>query len=124
LRRRREQTERIEVEADALIENFGRDAYGEARWREQTASSDIMANEWNRVALAVASKIGQPVPDDTASRSATAADLTADHKLGDLRPIALPSLDRLLVGLRRILRGRWRVGRLDDFASCVWSQLE
>ena len=42
LRRRRERVERIEDEAGELIRLLGGDAYGEARWREQTASSDAM----------------------------------------------------------------------------------
>jgi hypothetical protein len=105
LRRRLEQAERIEIEADALIETFGRDAYGEARLREQTASSDSMADEWNRVALAVVHKIGQPVPSDRTTRSAVHEDFTVDHKVGDSRA-RTPPLDRLLVRLRRILDAR------------------
>jgi hypothetical protein len=45
LRHRRERTERIEAEADALIDSIGRAAYSEARWREQTASCNFMADE-------------------------------------------------------------------------------
>jgi len=40
LRRRREQTERIEAEADALISNLGDGAYSEARRRARESSID------------------------------------------------------------------------------------
>ncbi len=42
LRRRRDQAERIEVEADALISDLGDGAYSEARRRAREASSDEM----------------------------------------------------------------------------------
>ena len=61
LRRRRERLERVEAEANALILDFGATAYSQARRREHEASSDAMAREWNRVALAVARKTGQTV---------------------------------------------------------------
>ena len=61
LRRRRERGERIEAEAEELIRLLGGDAYGEARWREQTASSSVMAQEWNLIALAIARQTGRPV---------------------------------------------------------------
>ena len=46
LRRRREQAERIEAEADALIGDLGNGAYSEARRRAREASSDEMEREW------------------------------------------------------------------------------
>src|SRR5580698_6753729 len=61
LRRRRERLERAEAEANALILDLGATAYSQARRREHEASSDAMAREWNRVALAVARKTGQTV---------------------------------------------------------------
>ena len=66
MRHRRERTERIEAEADALIDSFGRAAYSEARWRERTASCNFIVDEWDRVALAVARKTGEHVGTDTA----------------------------------------------------------
>ena len=45
LRRRREQAERIEAEADALISDLGNGAYAEARRRAREASSDEMERE-------------------------------------------------------------------------------
>jgi hypothetical protein len=87
LRLRREQAERIEVEAGALIEAFGRDAYGEARWREQTASSDFMADEWRRVALVVARKTGpgQHIDLETAIHIDAKTDSGVDGKTSETR---------------------------------------
>ena len=76
LRRRREQAERIEAEADALISDLGDGAYSEARRRAREASSDEMEREWSRVALAVARKTGRQVGLDTATRMATDADFS------------------------------------------------
>lgn len=58
LRRRRERVERIEAEAEELVRLLGGDAYGEARWREQTTSSRAMAQEWNLIAFAKACEMG------------------------------------------------------------------
>ena len=76
LRRRREQAERIEAEADALISDLGDGAYAEARRREREASSDEMEQEWRRIALAVARKTGKSVGLDTATRMAIDADFS------------------------------------------------
>jgi hypothetical protein len=70
LRRRRERVERIEDEAGELIRLLGGDAYGEARWREQTASSDAMAREWNLIALAIARHTGRRIGLDVSTRMA------------------------------------------------------
>src|SRR5271166_16399 len=59
LRRRREQAERIEAEADSLITALGGGAYAEARRRAREASSDEMEREWSRIALAIARKTGR-----------------------------------------------------------------
>jgi hypothetical protein len=67
LRRRRERVERIEVEAEELIRLLGGDACSEARWREQTASSSAMAQEWNLIARAIARQTGRRIglaPDE------------------------------------------------------------
>ena len=76
LRRRRDQAERIEAEADALISDLGDGAYSEARRRAREASSDEMEREWSRVALAVARKTGREVGLDTATRMAMDADFS------------------------------------------------
>ena len=54
LPRRRARIQGIEAEAEALIGELGAAAYDEARRREQEASSDLIARDWERVALAVA----------------------------------------------------------------------
>jgi hypothetical protein len=46
----------IGVEAEALISDFGPEAYWAARRRAQEASSDAIARDWNGVALAIARK--------------------------------------------------------------------
>ncbi len=82
LRRRREQAERIEAEADALISDLGDGAYAEARHREREASSDEMEREWSKVALAIARKTGKNVGLDTATRMAADADFSARWRGG------------------------------------------
>jgi hypothetical protein len=49
-----ERTERIRAAAGALMEEFGDEAYAEARRRESQANGDEMAGVWRRVALVVA----------------------------------------------------------------------
>ena len=106
LRLRREQAERIELEADALIEAFGRDAYGEARWREQTASSDFMADEWSRVALVVARKTGQHIDIETATNIDAKTDSVVDGKTSEMRAHLGSSDRRSWEKLRRLLPRR------------------
>jgi len=54
--RQRVRIEHIDAEAEALINHFGVEAYSEARRREREASSDAIAEDWDRVALMVARK--------------------------------------------------------------------
>ena len=54
LPRRRARIKRLDAEAEALICELGVDAYAEARNREYEASSDAIARDWARVAVAVA----------------------------------------------------------------------
>jgi hypothetical protein len=56
LSRPRARIEHIDAEAEALIAYFGAEAYSEARRRECEASSDAIAEDWDRVALMVARK--------------------------------------------------------------------
>jgi hypothetical protein len=49
-----ERTERIRAAASALMDEFGDEAYAEARRRESQAKRDEMAGVWRRVALVVA----------------------------------------------------------------------
>ena len=67
LARRRARTARIEAEAEALIRDLGDRAYSEARRRERQASSNEIAKDWGRIALAVAHKTGKRVGLDTAT---------------------------------------------------------
>lgn len=46
-------------EAEALICNFGDQAYAEARRRADEASSDFLAKDWDTVALIVTRKVGR-----------------------------------------------------------------
>ena len=96
LRRRRERAERIDGEAEALIRDFGVDAYSEARQREREASSSAMAREWNRVALAIARKMGKRVGFDTASGMASDVDFASFLETSASPPHApVPDLDPL-----------------------------
>jgi hypothetical protein len=79
LRRRRERVERIEDEAGELIRLLGGDAYGAARLREQTASSDMMAREWNLIALAIARQTGRRIGLDVSTRMAMNAVFAPDR---------------------------------------------
>ena len=54
---RRARMERIDAEAEELIRESCDDAYFEAIRRENEASSDAIAKDWSRVALAVAHKL-------------------------------------------------------------------
>jgi hypothetical protein len=81
LRRRRERLERVEAEANALILDLGATAYSQARRREHEASSDAMAREWNRVALAVARKTGQTLGLNASTRIAIDAEPVAQFRI-------------------------------------------
>ena len=70
LPRGRARNERIDVDAEALIHDFGIAAYSEARRREHEASSEIIALVWGDVALAVARKAGSLVGQDISVRTA------------------------------------------------------
>ncbi len=75
--RRRARIESVAAEAEALIRDLGDSAYSEARRRENEASSDAIADDWNCVALAVASKlrVGNAMgASERASREAAAPD--------------------------------------------------
>jgi len=95
LRRRREQAERIEAEADALISDLGDGAYSEARRRAREASSDEMEREWSRVALAVAHKTGRRVGLDTATRMAAESDFSSTEDATEPRSEPLEDIDPL-----------------------------
>ena len=65
---RRARIERVDLEAEALIHDFGSAAYDEARRREHEASSNAIAKDWSLVAHAVAEKTGKPIGLGTSTR--------------------------------------------------------
>ena len=77
---RRARIERIEAEAEALVSDVGEAAYGEARRRENEASSDAIARDWDSVALAVARLIGKRKDVDPLVRLAMNAVLVPDRE--------------------------------------------
>ena len=68
LARRRAKILRVEAEAEAMNHDLGDRAFSEARRGERETSSDEIAEDWGRVALAVARMIGKRVDADTATR--------------------------------------------------------
>jgi hypothetical protein len=96
LRRRRETAERIDAEADALIDELGVEAYAEARRREHESSGDAIALRWNQVALAVAHKTGKRIRLDTSSPMAMNTFFAPDREhAGDRKPQPFSQVDEL-----------------------------
>ena len=94
--RRRKTAERIDAEADALIDELGVDAYAEARRREYESSGDAIALRWNQVALAVAHKTGKRIGLDTSTRMAMNAVFAPDREhTGAREPRPFSSGDEL-----------------------------
>jgi hypothetical protein len=71
---RLEGMERIRATAGALMEEFGDEAYSEARRRERQASRDETAGAWRRVALIVARWTPRRAAPDVASPTLPAPD--------------------------------------------------
>jgi hypothetical protein len=63
LPRQRARMERIEVEAETMIRDFGADAYFEARRREHESSSDAIAKDWDQMGAG-----GRPQGEQTRRR--------------------------------------------------------
>jgi hypothetical protein len=78
--RRRARIERADAEAEALICDFGDEAYSEARCREREAGSDEVAKNWARVALAVAHKMGRRADVGPSTRIAMNALFVPDRE--------------------------------------------
>jgi hypothetical protein len=76
LPRRRARIKRLDAEAEALICELGADAYAEARRKEREASSDTIARDWGRVAVAVAKRTGL----DVAHRAPRDADIALENE--------------------------------------------
>ena len=93
LPRQRARIERIEVEAETMISDFGADAYFEARCKEHEASSDEIAKDWGQIALVVARKVSKRLEVDPSIRVAMNAVLVSDREAGPVRKT------RLLAGL-------------------------
>jgi hypothetical protein len=81
LPRRRARIECIDAEAEALIRDFREEAYSEAQRSEDESSSDAVASNWGRVALAVADKIRTQVDLDPSTRIAMNALFVRDREL-------------------------------------------
>jgi hypothetical protein len=71
--RRGARIDSIDAEADALIRDFGAEAYSEACKREHEASSDAIAKDWALVALAVARRLAPNVGSASESMAARVA---------------------------------------------------
>ena len=94
--RRRKTAERIDAEADALIDELGVEAYAEARRREYESSNDAIALRWNQVALAVAHKTGKRIGLDTSTRLAMNTVFAPDREHpGDGKPQPFSRADGL-----------------------------
>jgi hypothetical protein len=72
--------EQIDEEARAMINDFGVEAYCEARRREHEASSDAMAKDWGQIALVVARKMSKRIDVDPSTRVAMNAVLVSDRE--------------------------------------------
>jgi hypothetical protein len=87
LRRRRERTRRIEVEASMLVRELGSDAYAEARLMQRKSKSTEQREYWRDVAMAVARITRKRVGLDTATR------MTMDADFSDRREMATPEFE-------------------------------
>ena len=121
LRQRRERAERIEDEAGELIRLLGDDAYAEARWREHTASSSAMAQEWNLIALAIARRMGRRIGLDLSTRMAMNAVFVPDREPDRCRPRPAPELDPV-DELKRTVSAKSQLFRI-QFLSAAPSRL-
>jgi hypothetical protein len=82
---RRARIERTDAEAEELIREFCDDAYLEAIHRENEASSDAIAKDWSRVALAVAHKLKISTEVDPTTRIAMNSLFLPDRKRASVR---------------------------------------
>jgi hypothetical protein len=112
LSRRRARIERIDAEAEALIRDFCDEAYSEALRREQEASSDDIAKDWHRVAIAVAHKMGKRVGVEPLTRIAMNALFVPDRKPAAARLPRAFSKPRPLDQRNRILSPRPQLFRI------------
>ena len=83
-----------------MINDFGVDAYCEARRREHEASSDAMAKDWGQIALAVARKMSKRIDVDPSTRVAMNAVLVSDREATpahELKRVLDPKLHRFRI---------------------------
>lgn len=73
-----ERTERIRAAAGALMDEFGDEAYAEARRREREARRDETAGAWRRVALVVAHWTPRRIGPDAAPPTLLEPNLPTD----------------------------------------------
>jgi hypothetical protein len=106
---------------------LGGDAYGEARWREQTASSDAMAREWNLIALAIARQTGRRIGLDISTRMAMNAVFAPDREPvgGKSRPGPEPNPpdERILAAMPQPFRIQF-VGAAPGRGLSILSEVE
>ncbi len=76
---RRARIDSIDAVAEALIADLGAEAYSEARRRAHEASSDALARDWDRVALAVARKLTSDAGTEVSDRMAARVVLVPDR---------------------------------------------
>jgi len=93
LRRRWTRIGRVEAEAEALIRDLGLDAYSEARRRERAAGEEGTAEDWRRVALAIARMTGKRIGFDTSSRMALNVVFAPDRPARVRVPQSLPQIE-------------------------------
>ena len=97
---RRARIKAIEAEAEALIGEFGTGAYAEARLREREASSDLIARDWDRVALAVMRRAGSAPSRETQAKRQSAAEVcepaAKEKPLFHSHPSPLEALNRVV----------------------------
>ena len=86
-----------------MINDFGVDAYGEARRREHEASSDAMAKDWGQIALAVARKMSKRIGVDPSTRVAMNAILVSDREATPARKPRLLARRTPAHELKRVL---------------------
>jgi hypothetical protein len=128
LRRRRERVERIEDEARELIRLLGGDAYGEALWREQTASSRTMEQEWNLIALAIARRTGRRIGLEVSTQMAMNVVFAPDRKPAEGKPQPDPAnplseLKRILAATRQPFKIQF-VGAAPGRGMSILSEVE
>ncbi len=123
--RRGARIESIDAEAEALVRDLGVAAYSVARRREYEASSDAIAKDWDRVALAVARKTGLPVGSRAPGRTAKALHSDGAAPLARMRPAPLEADDpkRALDGRPQPFRVQY-VGASSDRGASVLKDVE